>query len=203
MLSICALLAILVVGPIWANDGVGLPSIWGNQGMTVSLPIVVLDSSFTALGLDSGSGRLIQGLSISVELSDPALVSSVAFAQGGVLSGLTPIFQTVAPDAGGARYSWIIAFDEAADPVPFNLDLGDTVGRIQLGIAANAPIGSVLSLTLDGGLTALSNQGGTLVVTEDNGGLELLHGAVRVEDTPIFADGFETGNPSNWTSAVP
>ena len=187
-----------------AQEGAALGAAWAEPGGTAVVPILAIDTSNTALGRDAGPGRRIQGMAFAVGLSMPAWVSSVSFEAAGITDGLTPLFETTTVNSGGDRHAWIIAFDEAAQPIPFTLDEAELVGRLRVDIAPSAPIGSLLELDLDGNLTALANQGGSLVATEAlAGGLVLMNGSVLVESPPLFVDGFESGDVSAWASSIP
>lgn len=187
-----------------AQEGAGLGTVWAEPGGTAVVPILVVDSSATALGTDAGLGRRIQGMAFAVELSTPAWVSSVSFMPNGITDGLTPLFETSTVNGAGDRHAWIVAYDESTQPIPFTLDEADLVGQLVLEIDPAAPIGSLLNLDLDGGLTALANQGGSLVATENYGGaLTLVNGSVQVESPPLFFDGFETGDVTAWANSLP
>ena len=184
------------------SDGTGLGTVWSEAGQTAIVPIFVVDGSGNDLGAGAGSGQRIQGMSIGATLSDPSLVTSVSFSRAGVTSGLTPIFETMLADAGGSTYSWVLTFDETSDPIPFNADLGDLVGHLNLGISPTASPGDRVDVALVAGATALANQGGWLTETGADS-LLLEDGVVQVEEAPLFADGFESGNTVAWSSVVP
>lgn len=201
-LTVLTALVGLAAVPAVAEDGAALGSTWGVAAATARLPIVVLDASANALGRDAGAGRRIQGFSIGATISDPSLVSTVSFVRAGITSSLTPIFERQVADSGGSMFSWILTFDEGASPLPFQLDEGDLVGWLDLGISGQATPGDVITVALDAGASAIANQGGWLTSTGLSG-LILEAGSVRVEETPLFADGFESGNTTEWSSTVP
>lgn len=188
--------------PATALDAAALGSTWSEAATTARLPIVVLDASANALGRDAGAGRRIQGISIGAKISDPSLVSSVNFVRGGITESLTPIFEGQVADGGGAMFSWIMTFDEGTAPLPFQLDQGDVVGYLDLGISAMATPGTVLTVELDAGASAIANQGGWLT-SSGASGLILENATVQIEATPLFIDGFESGNTSEWSITVP
>lgn len=192
------------VGLCSAQEGAALGTAWAEPGGTAVVSILAIDTSNTALGRDAGPGRRIQGMAFAVGLSMPSWVTSVAFETAGITDGLIPLFETTTVNGGGDRHAWIVAFDETTQPIPFTLDEAQLVGRLRIDMAPAAPIGSLLELNLDGSLTALANQGGSLVATESYaGGLVLMNGSVRVESPPLFVDGFESGDVSAWASSVP
>ncbi|MEO1083510.1 MAG: hypothetical protein AAFY88_04650, partial [Acidobacteriota bacterium] len=169
-------------------------------GDTVTLPVYVQDESFTALGVDQPLDLRIQSFSVGVRPTS-AFATSVSFTRAGVLETLTPIFETTV-QAGQATH-WINAYDGAGAPIPFVLDQDVLVGWIDVTVSATTPLGTRIELELAPGLTALSNQGGAVMVNGVNGGLGLDDGHIDVDSPPIFADGFESGDTSAWTNQIP
>ena len=200
--SAAVLVACCCAPPAWAVDGAALGTVWAEAGTTAVLPIVVLDASGNALGRDAGDGRRIQGISIGARLSDPSLVTSVKFTRDGITGSLTPIFETQLEDSAGSTVSWVVTFDESASGLPFTLDVGDVIGVMEVGISSQATPGSELQVQLEPTGSAIANQGGWITSTGATG-LFLENGLVRVEAPALFTDGFESGNTSRWTSALP
>ncbi len=170
-------------------DELRLPVMSALPRALVEVPIYLRDLSGTPLGVDRPAGQRLQGLSLSVVYSPAAAVESIAFAPAGLTEGLPALFETSVHS--GHRISWIASFDEAASPLDFDLDRaepGDPVAKLVLRVDASAIAGSVIDLTFDADLTAVSNQSGTLGETAANGLLSLGAGAIEVIDCSTAGD---------------
>ncbi|MEM8997700.1 MAG: hypothetical protein AAGF23_23155 [Acidobacteriota bacterium] len=183
-----------------AADVVSIGGERATPGDTVTLPVYIQDESSTALGVDQPPDLRIQSFSVGVRPTS-AFATSVSFTPAGVLDTLTPIFVTTV-QAGQASH-WINAYDGASAPIPFLLDQDVLVGWIDVAVSPATPLGTRIELELAPGLTALSSQGGDVMVNGANGGLALDDGFIDVDSPPIFADGFESGDTSAWTNQIP
>ncbi|MEM1182074.1 MAG: hypothetical protein AAGM22_27245 [Acidobacteriota bacterium] len=198
LLLVCAVLTAFV--PIAVADTVAIGTDRAEPGNTVTLPVTVTDSSFTALGVDQPAELRIQSFSVGVRPTSP-FATSATFTAAGVLSGLTPIFETTV-NAGQATH-WINAYDSTGAPIPFLLDQEVLIGWLDVTVAQTTPLGTRIDLELAPALTALSNQGGGIMLNGLNGGLALSDGSILVDSEPLFADDFETGDTSAWTNLFP
>ncbi len=162
--------------PTAGLDRVVVSGLSGLPGTTVEIPVQVRDMGLTELGLDRPFGERIQGVVFKV-LFAPAAITAASAARAGVLLGLTPLYE-LAP-ATASSISYLAAFDESTDLIPFTLDGADVVAALYLTLAADAPAGP-LALALDAATTELANQAGTLSENQGNGRLTLADGQITV-----------------------
>ena len=142
------------------------------------MPIYVRDLLRSPLGLDRGTGQRIQGLLFKVAWTPAAAVAAAHFERSGIT---TPLSGFENNTQSGNTASWVAAYDEISNPIPFNLGAaapGDVVAKMVITIAADAPPGPV-TLTLDP-VTALSDQGGFVEETTALGTLALTSGSFTV-----------------------
>lgn len=196
--------ALLLAASASAQDVVQVDS--GLVNMTPSavldVPIRIVDASGTPLGLDAGSGNEIQSLSLTFLVTPASAVSSVFFLQSGITNGLTPRFVEQAPAIG--RDTLVASFDPIVAPIPFNLDApfpGDQVATLRLILSATVDEGTVINLKIVKATTALGNADASRVETHVNGHLVVVDGTLA--SLAIFADGFESGDLSAWSLAIP
>ncbi len=199
-----AVVMLLLPSTASARDVVSLDSVsLAAPGQTVQIPIYVRDTSGTALGIDAGTGRRIQGLALHVAVLPANAVTSLSLLRAGITSPPQTLFETSAQVAN--RVYGIMSFDEAASPLPFTVDApfpGDQVATLELELSASFDEGLVV-LSLLNQTTALSNQAGVLVETTANQQLRLVGGTVLVSSSGLFADGFETSDASAWAASFP
>jgi hypothetical protein len=151
------------------------------DGPTVEVPVFIRDTSGTPLGVDRPAGSKIQSLSIKVNYSPAAAVSSVTFTRAGITANLMPAFET-SPSTSGS-ISLLVSFSETTSPIPFTSNAalpGDQVARLVFQLSGSATPGTPITLTLDSSTTQLSNQGGTTTETQSNGGLALTNGSIQI-----------------------
>ncbi|MEO1369604.1 MAG: hypothetical protein AAFX50_20685 [Acidobacteriota bacterium] len=190
----------ICAAPTARADMVSIGTVRAAPGDTVTLPVYVQDESFTALGVDQPPDLRIQSFSVGVRPTS-AFATSASFTRAGVLATLTPIFETTV-QAGQATH-WINAYDGTSAAIPFQLDEDVLVGWLAVTVSPATPVGTRIELELAPGLTALSSQGGDVMINGVNGGLGLEDGSINVDSPPIFADGFESGDTSAWTNQAP
>lgn len=195
-----AVLFALSALPAAAQDSLSLGHQRAEPGDTVTVPIYFFDESFTALGEDRQLEFQVQDFSIGVRPTG-SFATSLTFSAAGVLAGLTPLFETTILST--SRTHWINAYDGASDPIPFVLDGDSLIGFLDVTISPATPFGTAIDLELVPTLTAVSNQGGSVMLNGANGGLLLFNGRILVDDTPLFADDFESGDTSAWTATTP
>ena len=170
-------------------------------GSIVPVPVYVRDRSGTPVGGDTPPGRTIQGISISVALSPPGLVSSIEFQRAGVAVAALPMLEQ--SQFGTDVYSWIAMFDEATDPLPLSTDPaapGDLIGHLLVGLPPLPP-GTEIQLNLLADYCSLANRSGSLIEKEGSR-LVLTSGVVGV-GVLLFEDGFETGTTAAWDNTSP
>jgi len=177
-----------------AQDVITVGSGSAPAGGVASIPVSVLDRSGTPLGSDAGTGNRIQGISFKVMYS-AALVQSVSFTRGGVLTSLTPVFESQLP--GNGFFVYIVSFQESTNPVPFTLNAsapGDLIGTLNVTLQPSAIAGSSSGLTLDVASALLSNQAGTTSESVALGTLALVNGSVSCSAS--------AGAPSNLVATA-
>jgi hypothetical protein len=143
-------------------------------GGEVVVPIRVRDRPNTPLDGGGPPGLTIRGIAVTVAFSPASAVESIEIVRGGLTEGLTPRFEAQVPGTG--RHGWIVSFD--AD-VPL-VDSHQTVARLRLRLADDAPPGTTIRLDPVPETTALANAEGTLLETAGNGLLLLNGGEVEV-----------------------
>lgn len=143
----------------------GIPS--GAGPFTV--PITVSDAAGTPLGIDRPAGKRIQAFAITARFSPAAAVSSATLARSGLLAGRTPVFETTT--TGPGTITWVGSFDESVGAIPFPQPPAE--GDAILALSVTLMPGAAVTVSLDSVTTTLSNQGGTLSESSDDGTLVL------------------------------
>jgi hypothetical protein len=164
-------------------DTVTVATVNGNAGGIVDVPVYIRDASGTPLGLDQPPGSRIQSYAIKVTYSPASSVQSITFTRAGITSSLTPTFE-ISPTSPGA-ISLLDTFQESTNLIPFTLDgalPGNQVAHLTVTLAQSAPIGSVVTLTIDPTLTQLTDEAGDpgTIESTGNGRLVLVNGAITV-----------------------
>jgi hypothetical protein len=95
-------------------------------------------------------------------------------------------------------------YPEATAPLPLTLDApapGDEIGRLLVEVAPGTPEGHQIDLVLAPSTSLVS---GDALIEESvaNGWLATVDGRITV-GLVIFADGFESGDTSQWSGTVP
>jgi hypothetical protein len=163
-----------------AQDVLTVASEIAPAGGIAKLRVSILDRSGTPLGIDASSSNRIQAFAFKV-LFPTELVTSVAFARAGVAAQVTPLFESELQGSGWS--SCIVSFDEATNPLPFNLNApapGDRIGTLTVTMRNDAPAGSIARLILDPGSAMLSNRTATTHESVADGTLSLVNGSVTV-----------------------
>ncbi|HEX3107858.1 MAG TPA: hypothetical protein VHU41_02110 [Thermoanaerobaculia bacterium] len=173
--------------PVSAQDVVTIGS-GVNNGLQVDVPVYIRDTSGTPLGIDQPAGSRIQSYSLTVNYSPASVIQSVTFTRAGITQSLTPAFESSPASAGSITL--IDTFDETTNLIPFTSNAalpGNQVAKLHFTFAPSTLTGTVVTLTLDPTLTQLSNQGGTLTETVNNGTLTLVNGPiVQTQDIPLL-----------------
>jgi len=158
-------------------DAVAVGDAAAFQGETAVVPVYIRDRSASPLGVDRPAGERIQAFTVQLRVTPGGSVAGVVGTRAGLTAGLTPVFEHT--EVTGDTATYILAFDEGTDPIPFTLDApapGELVAELQVTLDPFAPpTPHELSLVATG--TVLTNQGGTVEETEALGTLEL-QGAV-------------------------
>lgn len=164
-----------------AQDTLTLGRVTSAPGV-VRVPVYLRVVDGTAF--NSAAGNALQGISFRVNFSPSSRVSSVRVdrtASGGLLSGLTPIFES-SPRTDGS-ISYVGLFEEripaalgTSAPGQKLLDLTFTVAQ------GGGP--NVVKLAFDGEASTLSNQGGTVTENAARRSLALAAGAIEIRDLP-------------------
>src|SRR4051794_35479501 len=146
-------------------------------------PRYIRDTSLTPLGLDQPPGSRIQSYSIKVNYAPASAVQSITFSRAGITAPLTPTFENSPSSAGSI--SLLDTFQEATNLIPFTLNglpPGNQVAHLQVTLAPNVAVGTVITLTLDPTLTQLTNDAGTpaTIETTANNRLALVSGSITV-----------------------
>ncbi|HEX6088106.1 MAG TPA: hypothetical protein VF266_26485 [Thermoanaerobaculia bacterium] len=157
---------------------------------TVTIPVYVRDVATTRLGADKTTGLRIQALAFRVTFAPAGSVTSASFTRAGLLSGKTPLFESVMPVTNGVGY--VASFAESTNALPFNTSTaapGHLIGNLSITMGAGVVPGNVITAGFDTTHTALSNQAGTVTETFANAGLTLQHGIITVssESCPALA----------------
>ena len=202
-------IAFLLAPTTFAQDTVAIEDLVDPviPGSMVVMPLYVRDVSGTLLGVDVGPSFLIQDFGITVEVDPPGAITAIDVERAGITAALSPLFET--EFSAGNRHTWIIAFDETTATVPFSLDApapGDLVAELWITLADSfLPPNTVLVDVVSP--SALGNQPPGLPQTAfsesaENGFLSLSGGTITLM-TSVFADGFESGDTSAWSSTLP
>jgi hypothetical protein len=151
---------------------------------SVDVPVYIRDVSGTPLGIDQPFGARIQAYGIRITASPAADVGSMTLVRAGITQTKTPLFESNPNGAGNA--SLIDTFDETTNLLPFVSNApapGNQVAVLHVTLAPNLPNGTVITLTLDPVVTALSNQAGTIAENTTNGSLALVNGSITIAPT--------------------
>jgi hypothetical protein len=189
-LSLLALIALCAIAPLaiaqpTPSDVVTVGTVSGSG--TVSVPVYIRDTSGTVIGIDQPSGSRIQSYSIRVTYPSP-FIDSITFTRAGITSTLTPVFED--DPTTPTSVSLLGTFDETTNLIPFTSDAtlpGDQIGVLNVAIDPTAPIGTLISFTLDPVLTQLTDEGGTpaSIESQANGRLTLVNGSITVAEVPV------------------
>jgi hypothetical protein len=171
----------LLAGGALAQDLLSVGTRTASVGPTsVTVPVTILDTSGTPLGVDRPAGARIQGISFQIVWTNPAVVASVSIARAGILAPLTPQFEA-APQSGNA-ISYVASFNETTDPIPFVSGSASLVANLTVNLNSTAAPGTVVDLlvTRSETVTVLSNDAGTSTETFENGGLAVGDGQITI-----------------------
>jgi hypothetical protein len=165
------------------QDVVTVAIVNGPQFSTVDVPVYIRDVSSTTLGLDQPAGSRIQSYSLKVNYAPASAVQSISFSRAGITTALTPTFENSPSSAG--TVSLLDTFQEATNLIPFTLNglpPGNQVAHLQVTLAPNVPLGTVITLTLDPTLTQLTDEAGhpATIETTANNRLALVNGSITV-----------------------
>jgi hypothetical protein len=164
-------------------DTVTVATVNGPAGGVVDVPVYIRDASGTPLGLDQPPGSRIQSYAIKVTYSPASSVAAISFTRAGITSSLPPTFEA-SPASPGA-ISLLDTFQESTHLIPFTLDgalPGNQAAHLTVTLSQSAPVGSVVTLTIDPTLTELTDEAGDPPTIENsgNGRLVLVNGAITV-----------------------
>jgi hypothetical protein len=173
----------VVSATVVVPDTVTVATVNGAAGGIIDVPVYIRDASGTPLGLDQPPGSRIQSYSIKVTYSPASSVQSVTFTRAGITSSLTPAFENSPSTAG--TISLLDTFQESTNLIPFTLNgalPGNQVAHLTVVLSQSAPVGSVVTLTLDPTLTQLTDEAGDpgTIESSGNGRLSLVSGAITV-----------------------
>src|SRR5258708_17510197 len=164
-------------------DTVTVATVNGAAGGIIDVPVYIRDASGSPLGLDQPPGSRIQSYAIKVTYSPASSVSSITFTRAGITSSLTPTFE-ISPASPGAR-AFLDTFQESTNLIPFTLNgalPGNQVAHLTVALSQSAPVGSIVTLTIDPVLTQLTDEAGDpgTIESSGNGRLTLVNGAITV-----------------------
>src|SRR3954453_15263985 len=165
------------------QDVVTVGIVNGPQFSTVDVPVFIRDVSLTPLGLDQPPGSRIQSYSIKVNYAPASAVQSITFTRAGITTCLTPTFESSPSSAGSV--SLLDTFQESTNLIPFTLNglpPGNQVAHLSVTLSPTAPVGQVITLTLDPTLTQLPAEGGYpgTIESTSNNRLALVNGSITV-----------------------
>jgi hypothetical protein len=179
------LAGLLTAGPAppLPQDIVTVAIVNGPQFSTVDVPVYIRDTSLTPLGLDQPPGSRIQSYSIKVNYAPASAVQSITFSRAGITTSLTPTFESSPSSAGSV--SLLDTFQESTNLIPFTLNglpPGNQVAHLMVTLSPTAPLGTVITLTLDPTLTQLTDEAGhpATIETTANNRLALVNGSITV-----------------------
>src|SRR5437764_13553670 len=155
----------------------------GPQFSVVDVPVYIRDTSGTPLGLDQPPGSRIQSYSLKVNYSPASAVQSITFSRAGITTSLTPTFESSPSSAGSV--SLLDTFQESTNLIPFTLNglpPANQVAPLLVTLSNTAPVGQVITLTLDPTLTQLTDEAGHPATIESTGNnrLALVNGSITV-----------------------
>lgn len=165
------------------QDVVTVGIVNGPQFSTVDVPVFIRDVSLTPLGLDQPPGSRIQSYSIKVNYAPASAVQSITFTRAGITTSLTPTFESSPSSAGSV--SLLDTFQESTNLIPFTLNglpPGNQVAHLSVTLSPTAPVGQVITLTLDPTLTQLTDEAGhpATIESTSNNRLALVNGSITV-----------------------
>jgi hypothetical protein len=184
-----------------AQDVLAVGSVEAAAGATVAVPVTIRDLAGTPLDEGDGADLEIQGFAFRLDFAPAAAVAAVDFQQAGVTAGHEAVFPIIQPAAD--HIVVLLSFDEATDPLAFTLDApapGDVVGELVFELSPVVPPGTVVALSFEAATATLVNDSATLSEAVGAGTLAVVGGSLA---TPLFADGFESGDFSAWSAVVP
>jgi len=175
-------LTLLSALPLFAaSDGLTVGTLTATSGSVAAVPVYVRDISGSPLGMDQSAANRIQGIGFKITYSPTSAVSGATFARGGVLQGLTPLYETVLTPPGAVGY--VGSFAQSTNPIPFDLNAaapGNLIGYLNVTIPQGVATGTVITLTMEPETATLSNQGGTVTETGNNGKLAITNGTITI-----------------------
>ena len=175
-------LTLLAALPLFAaSDGLTVGSLTATSGSVAAVPVYVRDVSGTPLGMDQSADDRIQGFGFKVTYAPTSAVSSATFARAGVLQGLSPLYETVLTPPGAVGY--VASFAQSTNPVPFDLNAaspGNLIGYLNVTIPQGVATGTTITLTVEPETATLSNQGGTVSETGNNGKFAITNGTITI-----------------------
>ncbi len=202
-LVLLALMGFLAAGSTAAQDTITVGSVVAD-GPTVTVPVHIRDVAGTPLGNDRPAGSKIQSFSIKVIYAPASAVSSVTFERAGITASLNPTIE-LAPTSAGA-ISLLATFQESSNPIPFTAAgaPGNQVARLVFTLSASATPGTSITLSIDSGLTQLTDAGGSAATkeTEANGGLSLVDGEIDLPVPSLTITPSPSDVPSNGTTTL-
>src|SRR4051794_3054374 len=165
------------------QDVVTVGIVNGPQFSTVDVPVFIRDVSLTPLGLDQPPGSRIQSYSLKVNYAPASAVQSITFTRAGITTSLTPTFESSPSSAGSV--SLLDTFQESTNLIPFTLNglpPGNQVAHLSVTLSPTAPVGQVITLTLDPTLTQLTDEAGhpATIESTSNNRLALVNGSITV-----------------------
>jgi len=183
LMSLLAALLTAGVGAPLPQDVVTVGIVSGPQFTVVDVPVSIRDVSGTPLGLDQPPGSRIQSYSIKVNYAPASAVQSITFSRAGITQSLTPTFEASPSSAGSI--SLLDTFQESTNLIPFTLNglpPGNKVAHLLVTLSPTAPVGQVITLTLDPTLTQLTDEAGDpgTIETTANTRLALVSGSITV-----------------------
>jgi hypothetical protein len=184
------------------QDTVTLAQVEAGPGTVVEVPVYVRDLSGTPLDEGAGAGGEIQAFGLRVDAVPATHVVSLGWQASGATAGLTPVFPVTTD--GGDHAVVLRFYSEATAPLPLTLDApapGDEIGRLLVEVAPGTPEGHQIDLVLAPSTSLVSGD----ALTEEsvaNGWLATVDGRITI-GLVIFADGFESGDTSQWSGTVP
>ena len=190
------------VTTLTAQDTMTAGTTSAGSGTTVAVPVYVQDMNGTPLGTDAGTGNRIQGISFQITFN-PTLVTSVSYTRGGVLTGLTPSFESTLPGPGSI--AWIGSFPEATQPIPFTPNAappGNRIGTLTVTLASGLTDGTIVALPFNQPNTALSNEKGLVGETTLNSFLSLTDGSITIGGATTTTTLSGEPNPSGTGQTV-
>lgn len=176
-----ATLPVLLPSALEAQDALTLGRVSSAPGV-VRVPVYLRIVEKTAF--NAAAGIALQGLAFRVNFGSSSHVSGVRIDRTGadcLLSGLTPVFESVPRTTGSVSYIGVFeqripASIDAAEPGQKIMDL---VFTVEPGSGSH-----VIALELDREVSALTNQGGTVGESVAGGGLSLAAGSIEIQDEP-------------------